>query len=80
MAALRWVQRNIAAFGDDPQRVTLLGQLAGAQSVLALMSSPLSRGLFQRAVAQRPLRHSPPQPRAGPRDGCEIHDGFGLAR
>ena len=52
MAALRWVQRNIEAFGGDAQQVTLFGQSAGAQSVLALMASPLSRGLFQRAVAQ----------------------------
>jgi para-nitrobenzyl esterase len=54
IAALHWVQRNIEAFGGDAQQVTLFGQSAGAQSVLALMASPLSRGLFQRAVAQSP--------------------------
>ena len=52
IAALQWVRRNIAAFGGDPGNVTLFGQSAGAQSVLALMSSPLSRDLMQRAIVQ----------------------------
>ena len=51
MAALRWVQRNIAAFGGNPQQVTIFGQSAGAASVWLLMQSPLAEGLFQRAVA-----------------------------
>ena len=49
-AALRWVQRNIAAFGGDPDRVALGGQSAGASDTGANVISPLATGLFQRAI------------------------------
>ncbi len=50
IAALRWVQDNIRAFGGDPKNITIFGQSAGAGSVQALMASPLTDGLFHRAI------------------------------
>jgi para-nitrobenzyl esterase len=64
-SALQWVQRNISAFGGDPKAVTLFGWSSGGGSVVAHLTSPLSRGLFQRAIMLSP-GFPAPRAKAGP--------------
>jgi para-nitrobenzyl esterase len=52
VAALRWVRENVAAFGGDPDRVTVFGESAGAGAIAALLVMPAAAGLFRRAIAQ----------------------------
>ncbi|WP_408590334.1 carboxylesterase/lipase family protein [Novosphingobium sp.] len=52
IAALRWIQANIARFGGDPANVTIFGESAGGQDVGLLLASPMTRGLFARAILQ----------------------------
>eukprot|EP01128_Nolandella_sp_AFSM9_P004671 TRINITY_DN2130_c0_g1_i1.p1 TRINITY_DN2130_c0_g1~~TRINITY_DN2130_c0_g1_i1.p1 ORF type:complete len:545 (+),score=86.68 TRINITY_DN2130_c0_g1_i1:23-1636(+) len=53
--ALKWVQKNIARYGGDPDQVTIFGESAGGAAVCALMSSPLSKGLFHKAIMESGL-------------------------
>lgn len=54
MLALKWIRDNIQSFGGDPQRVTLFGQSAGANSIVHILSRPDSEGLFQRIILESP--------------------------
>ncbi len=54
LEALRWIRRNIAAFGGDPETVTVAGESGGAHSIASLLTTPDSEGLFSRAILQSP--------------------------
>lgn len=64
-AALRWVKTNIAAFGGDPDNVTIFGQSAGAWAVSLLMASPQAQGLFERAIGESGGTFKPPNAPGG---------------
>ncbi|WP_237266938.1 carboxylesterase family protein [Thermoclostridium stercorarium] len=88
-AALRWVKRNIAAFGGDPDNITIGGQSAGGGSVLFHLTSPQNKGLFQRAIIQSgvftPLYAGNPVPRMNmtlkeaEREGIKFFEFLGVS-
>ena len=59
LAALTWIRTNIAAFGGDPTKVTVMGQSAGAAAINALLHAPLSKGLFRAAILDSGVRLMP---------------------
>ena len=78
VAALEWTRRNIAAFGGEPEAVTIAGESAGAAAVSALMASPLAKGLFARAIGQSGAFFSAPARKLETRAEAE-HAGLAFA-
>ncbi len=80
IAALRWVQNNIASFGGDPANVTLFGESAGGMSVLSLMAAPSAKGLFARAIIQSGLGwHKQRSGVEAQADGVAVATALGLS-
>ena len=75
--ALRWIERNIGAFGGDPENVTIAGESAGALSVMHLMASPPAQGLFDKAIMQSAYMVSQPHLK-GARHGHEPAESEGV--
>ncbi|HEX7006756.1 MAG TPA: carboxylesterase/lipase family protein [Alphaproteobacteria bacterium] len=80
IAALRWVRENIAAFGGDPEQVTVAGQSAGAHAIAYLMAMPSTEGLFRRAILQSaPLGRRPAGAEKTTRVADRLLDALGIA-
>ncbi len=79
VAALKWVRENIAAFGGDPDNVTIFGESAGAMSVGTLLSMPCAEGLFRRAIAQSGAAHQVISAATAQRVGQHLAEKLGVA-
>lgn len=78
LAALEWVQENIAVFGGDPSNVTIFGESAGAKSIGALLAMPRAKGLFRRAIVQSGAAHHAISIASAQRVGQHFVDKLGV--
>ncbi len=74
IAGLEWIQENIAAFGGDPDKVTIFGESAGGIAVSMLCASPLAKGLFHGAISQSGGSFGPPRPTTYPGENMKVLD------
>jgi len=75
IVALKWIKKNIAAFGGNPNKVTIFGESAGGIAVSMLCASPLAKGLFQGAISESGGSFGPPRPTTFPGENMKrLHD------
>ena len=72
IAGLQWIKKNIAAFGGDPDKVTIFGESAGGIAVSMLCASPLAKGLFEGAISESGGSFGPPRPAAVPGENMRL--------